>query len=444
MKTLIQAAVVTLFAASTAQAQQAVQWRVSDGGNGHWYQLVVDVNGLTWPTARQRAKAVGGDLAVLSRQGSTEFVQSMLSGKMCGGSTGQAGPYVGGFQDLAAPDYSEPSGGWRWVDGSPFPGSAAVSLDDNLGHQDYLHLISLQPSCSGPFVLDDVGLVSNANRSFIVEWSADCNGDGIVDYGQCHDGSLPDYNGNNIPDCCERGEACVVGSYPVQWKASEGGNGHWYGVDHELRRWSSANTAARDAGGHAVTITSASENHFVGSISAFSESGAGAWAGGHQTDSNCGANCGWTWTNGDPWSFTNWWAGTGEPNDQSGDETVLEIFTIEGLPRWFDAPESERYRRATVIEWSADCNSDGVVDYGQILQGQLADQNTDGVPDICQQPTCVDADLFRDFNVNGADLGILLSQWGAANPLTVSDINSDGVVNGADLGLLLSFWGTCP
>jgi hypothetical protein len=59
-------------------------------------------------------------------------------------------------------------------------------------------------------------------------------------------------------------------------------------------------------------------------------------------------------------------------------------------------------------------------------------------------PTCVDADLFRDFNVNGADLGILLSQWGAANPLTVSDINSDGVVNGADLGLLLSFWGPCP
>jgi hypothetical protein len=56
----------------------------------------------------------------------------------------------------------------------------------------------------------------------------------------------------------------------------------------------------------------------------------------------------------------------------------------------------------------------------------------------------VAADLFRDFNVNGADLGILLSQWGPNTALTVSDINSDGVVNGADLGILLSFWGACP
>ena len=65
-------------------------------------------------------------------------------------------------------------------------------------------------------------------------------------------------------------------------------------------------------------------------------------------------------------------------------------------------------------------------------------------PDICQQPTCRDADLFRDLNVNGADLGILLSQWGPNAQFTVSDINKDGSVNGADLGLLLSFWGACP
>jgi hypothetical protein len=97
-----------------------------------------------------------------------------------------------------------------------------------------------------------------------------------------------------------------------------------------------------------------------------------------------------------------------------------------------------------VIEFDADCNHDGIVDYGQILQGQLGDANTDGIPDICEQPTCRDADLFRDLNVNGADLGILLSQWGPNAQFTVSDINKDGFVNGADLGLLLSFWGACP
>ena len=92
----------------------------------------------------------------------------------------------------------------------------------------------------------------------------------------------------------------------------------------------------------------------------------------------------------------------------------------------------------------ADCNSDGIVDYGQILTGQLDDLNSNGIPDICEGPTCRDVDLFRDFNVNGADLGILLSQWGPNTALTVSDINKDGSVNGADLGLLLSFWGACP
>jgi hypothetical protein len=279
---------------------------------------------------------------------------------------------------------------------------------------------------------------------FVIEWSADCNNDGIVDYGQCRDGSLPDANGNNIPDCCENDQPCVVGNYPVQWRVADGGNGHWYVVDHELRRWSSANTVARDAGGHAVAITSASENHFVGSISAFAQSGAGAWAGGYQTDGGCGPNCAWTWTNGDPWSFTNWWFGTDEPNDQSGDEPVLEIFMIDGLPRWFDAPDSEGYRRATVIEWSADCNNDGIVDKGQILLGQLPDSNNNGIPDPCEVPTCRDADIFRDFNVNGADLGILLSQWGPNTPLTRSDLNHDGVVDGLDLGIFLSFWGPCP
>lgn len=54
-------------------------------------------------------------------------------------------------------------------------------------------------------------------------------------------------------------------------------------------------------------------------------------------------------------------------------------------------------------------------------------------------PPCP-GDLDHDGAVNGADLGILLSQWGIAGS---ADLNSDGVVNGADLGVLLSVWGAC-
>jgi hypothetical protein len=41
--------------------------------------------------------------------------------------------------------------------------------------------------------------------------------------------------------------------------------------------------------------------------------------------------------------------------------------------------------------------------------------------------------------VSGADLGVLLSQWGSAG---TADLNGDGTVNGVDLGLLLSAWGS--
>ena len=53
-------------------------------------------------------------------------------------------------------------------------------------------------------------------------------------------------------------------------------------------------------------------------------------------------------------------------------------------------------------------------------------------------------DLNADRTLDGADIGILLDQWGPANLLSVADINRDGIVNGADLGLILSNWGPCP
>jgi uncharacterized membrane protein len=51
------------------------------------------------------------------------------------------------------------------------------------------------------------------------------------------------------------------------------------------------------------------------------------------------------------------------------------------------------------------------------------------------------ADLNGDGGVTGADLGILLGDWGQA---TASDIDGNGVVDGADLGRLLGAWGPCP
>ena len=87
----------------------------------------------------------------------------------------------------------------------------------------------------------------------------------------------------------------------------------------------------------------------------------------------------------------------------------------------------------------ADCNHDGAGDACEIAAG-APDFNHDSVPDYCQ---CLADLVLADRNINGADLGALLSQWGVANASTVSDINRDGRVDGADLGYLLSNWGPC-
>ncbi len=44
---------------------------------------------------------------------------------------------------------------------------------------------------------------------------------------------------------------------------------------------------------------------------------------------------------------------------------------------------------SALTEWSADCNNDGIVDYGQILNGTLADANANGVPDTCESTLLV-------------------------------------------------------
>jgi formylglycine-generating enzyme required for sulfatase activity len=86
----------------------------------------------------------------------------------------------------------------------------------------------------------------------------------------------------------------------------------------------------------------------------------------------------------------------------------------------------------------ADCNNDGIGDVCEIAAG-AHDYNQDGIPDTCQ---CV-GDLDHDGEVGGADIGLLLSNWGPCGSACLYDLNNDATVNGGDLGLLLSGWGHC-
>jgi hypothetical protein len=86
-----------------------------------------------------------------------------------------------------------------------------------------------------------------------------------------------------------------------------------------------------------------------------------------------------------------------------------------------------------------DCDADGTVDAVQIARGEAPDKDLDGVIDNCSA-ICV-GDVNDDGTVDGADLTLVLSAWGTADP--ESDLNSDGTISGADLTILLGRWGPC-
>jgi hypothetical protein len=91
----------------------------------------------------------------------------------------------------------------------------------------------------------------------------------------------------------------------------------------------------------------------------------------------------------------------------------------------------------------SDCNVNGLLDTCEIAAGYSPDSNQNGVIDTCESlllpcPT----DFNQSGSTDGADLGLLLSAWGASNQPGF-DLDSNGRIDGADLGLLLSGWGAC-
>ena len=174
------------------------------------------------------------------------------------------------------------------------------------------------------------------------------------------------------------GTASAADAPAVQWKVSDGGNGHWYSVDATLRTWIQAQSGATNRGAHLASFTSLAEQTSAVQLTNFSQQES-IWIGLIQAAGAQEPAGGWAWVTGEPISFSGWTFNN--PND-SGGENVAE-WTPSWGGGWNDMPEEGSLRPA-LLEYSADCNGDGVVDYGQIQSGELADTNNNGVPDVCE------------------------------------------------------------
>ncbi len=596
IETLIHAAVVTLFAASTAQAQQAVQWRVQDGGNGHWYGTRAVVPGDCWNQSRATAEQSGGYLATITSAAENTFLTQLLQ------QVSADNVSVGGYKDLQA-------GVWRWVTNEPWvftnwqpgePGCCAPDewwLDLNRANGNWRDRVQ----CVG----------SSYTGAMLIEWSADCNNDGIVDYGQILTGQLPDANSNGVPDSCET--IRVPADFPtIQAAVNAAFNGfiilvapgsyapfNFNGKRITVQSTNGATATTIDASGQRVSaVVFGIGASFDTTLRGFTIETGNAGGGGGvflNGDGTPAGNCDGTiedcrfirgtgtvgyggglyaeygnvvvrrcvfdglyaqhfhgamgiamtsytsvpglpgvsvlvedceirncnsWNSGgvgvrgiqssralfrrvlftgnsSPFSTGALITGTHDTAvvlqldvDRcvfSGNSGPFSSGISEGLPlpgtfapmvfnisgsifadtgtsivtrgssqlrvqgtRFcagtgaIGSPYTDLGGNAFSCATPTDCDSDGLPDAFAIALGRVADINVNGIPDPCEQPTCRNADLLADRYINGADLGILLSQWGPNTPLTESDLNNDGVVNGADLGLLLYFWGACP
>ncbi len=258
------------------------QWAAVDGGNDHWYALV-EAPAVGWTEAEAAAEAVfpgKAHLATVTTAAENAYLEDLMPDEA-------SGWWLGAYQDPAAPDYGEPTGGWRWVTDEPFAFADWRPGEPNdwptHGNEDKLELASDGGANVGwNDHWDDWD--ANSVDGYIVEWDP---------------GASPEVDW-------------------VQWRTADGGNGHWYAlIDAPASSWEEARiaaTALAAGNAHLVTTTSADEAAFVADL--LPDQRSGWWLGGEQdpTASDYGEPAGgWRWVTGEEFAFTNW--APGEPND---------------------------------------------------------------------------------------------------------------------------------
>ncbi len=162
---LVLLAVSVLASSATAQSEPR-EWKVSAGGNGHWYQAVNWGSPVAWEDARKAALHSGGDLVCIGNISEAKFVNEIaLDSRLWHNHSGAPhGPWIGALR-AATPS------GWAWSNGEAWDYSAwASGQPNNAGsNQDRAHYWTrsknLQPTWQ------DIAGRNAQVYSFIVEYT---------------------------------------------------------------------------------------------------------------------------------------------------------------------------------------------------------------------------------------------------------------------------------
>jgi hypothetical protein len=89
---------------------------IFNSDNGHYYDIVVSQDTISWINANAAAEASvyegkAGHLATITSQEEQDWISNNFF---------PSNAWLGGFQNVESLDYDEPNGGWEWVTGEPF------------------------------------------------------------------------------------------------------------------------------------------------------------------------------------------------------------------------------------------------------------------------------------------------------------------------------------
>ena len=79
MKSMAAVALATSGLITNIAAGDAVEWRVADGGNGHWYEGVAVAADISWDAAKVACESRGGHLATLTSPAEDDFLWALAS-----------------------------------------------------------------------------------------------------------------------------------------------------------------------------------------------------------------------------------------------------------------------------------------------------------------------------------------------------------------------------
>jgi hypothetical protein len=200
-----------VFGLAGAASGQPVEWRVEDGGNGHWYEPVHGSPAISPGVWRGEAARAGAHLATVGSAAENQFLFDLTINR--GAWVGNdSGPLLGAIKDGA--------GAMQWLTGEPWNYAAWNAGEPSGG----LGEIFLMFGGASPVALwRDTD--QTPRQWAIFEWDGDCDADGLIDKGQIERGQRSDEDLNGVPDTCEVGRCSLSFGPPLFFELTPRGYG---------------------------------------------------------------------------------------------------------------------------------------------------------------------------------------------------------------------------